>query len=264
FHYGSWDNGSRLTEQLNHNEIIVYKTNRIGRGFILNLGNPQKLELTMNYFATDDDINNVYDFLGCMMQCNIHPILDEDGTTLNNLKDIEKAREFELAFNRRTLMDPVERKVFTIFGVMNPIDVDFTKFDNLSEEETMIAYTSYLDRCQNWDYYYMAPGFFKNDQDDVIMRYVYTTKTVSVGPRKAFLPYGAQGELFEKALPNARVYFVDSENDFKVLDFSLPYEKFAQYIQDYDTYDANHIIIPELSLHDLESIMQLEVDKINQ
>lgn len=263
FQYGSWDNGSRLTDQLNPNEIIVYKAERMGRGFIINLQNPQKLELTMNYFATDDDINNVYDFLDCMMQCNIHPILDEDGTTLKDIKDIQAAREFELAFNRRTLVENIERGVSTIFAVMNPIDVNFKLFENLSEDEFMKEYTSYLDRCQNWDYYYMAPAFYKNDQGEVIMRYVYTTMTISVGPRKAFLPFGAQGEMFESALPNARIHFVDSEDNFKVLDFSLPYSKFSDYIQEFETYDANHVIIPKLSYHDLVSIMELEASKMN-
>lgn len=263
FQYGSWDNGSRLTNQINPSEIIVFKDDKIGRGFIINLQNPKKLELTMNYFATDDDINNVYDFLVCMMACGIHPILDEDGTTLKDIKEIEVARKFELAFNRRTLMENVGRNVSTIFAVMNPVDVDFGAFENMSEDELMNAYSEYLEICQNWDYFYMAPAFFKNDQEEVIMRYIYTTMTVSVGPRKAFLPFGAQGEMFEKALPNARVYFVDSEDEFKILDFSLPYSKFAQHIQNFDVYDANHVIIPQLSKQDLEIIMEFEANKMN-
>lgn len=172
--------------------FVIYNPQIIGRGIGFFLGQNYDLELTVNYFNSEHDIQLFYQLIEKFCDwLHVTEFLQENKFYAMN--ELKKLKAEAISINRRLLKNDLERGL-TVFGAIYPINIEtsFLKtIKQLDEEELSIRYQQYLNEKQQDDYYYAkAIMYEKNGQ--IFGSYVLTEGVPSIIPLKPYVPFGYQ------------------------------------------------------------------------
>lgn len=233
-------------EPLDTIALLIYDPDILSRGFTLEVSkNHHDCFLRQTYFCSDNDIRQFFSFLKRLAkQLNITQY-DKDGEILQ-VSDIMERTEFEIAFNRRTLHEVFKEEKYpdTIYAVKNPISIGPVVKEailQMSEEDAMNYWTSYLHDLQDEDYYYAMPSFFQNKEGEIFGGYALTEDCFSVFPKQPYVPFGYDLKAEDISYYLLTIVSYPQETE----PIRMPYEELWNYfpLDSLSEYDNKHVFL---------------------
>lgn len=261
--YGTSD-GMKLKENdLSSDEIILYHSNHISRGFSIEW-TPEKKDYVDLRALSPDSREGLNDFFAAIQRiasywkCEIE--MDGNITALSELVSLIPDMQ---AFNE-TVLESVcgdilsgKKESLTLYSVMFPVVLGVPEAEKFRHD--VDAFGRWLHEKQSVDAYYAQPQFFRTEVG-VVGRYVVTEDCRTIFPLKGQVPLGISDPETGKALKCDRyeVYFYSISQE-KMLGY-VPFETFIEIIKGRAVrFDGANIIFEGLSLEALQKIVETAV-----
>ena len=247
---------------LKSDEIIVYNSNHIGRGFSVTYHQQQKQKETALRLLTPTSVQELHDFYQCVgrivncWKCT----LEVDGEVMDPAV-FQRGLQEMCRFNENALHHITaeiireEDKNLTLFSALWPLAIGQIEA-RLFEEGGVEAFGTWMHKKQSIDAYYAKPSFFA-ENGQVVGRYVITENTMSIFPLVGQVPFGMVDSRTNEPLECScyQMYVYSSSKDEMM--GSMEYEQFLQYIdhKKISRYDGCHVLIRPLRLAELKAIL---------
>ncbi len=234
--------------------FVIYNPKIIGRGVGFFLDQNYDLELTVNYFNSEHDIQLFYQLIKKFCDWfHITEFVQEN--KFYSTDELEKLTTEAINTNRHLLKNELERG-FTVFGAIYPINIEnsfLLKIKQLEEQEIAKQYQHYLNDKQQEDYYY-AKAIMYEKKGQIFGSYVLTEGVPSIIPLKPYIPIGYQYSK-DTIVGAWNIQFIGG-SEFKRIG-EVPFEQLNQLfaLQDCPKFDEDHIIVT-LSKKQIEQIKQ--------
>ncbi len=260
--YGCYEDVLRLEQdKLGENEFIAYHPKHIARGFSVAWTPHEMNQITLRALtpSTTEELRDFYDAVKRMTdywKCT----LEVDG---NRISPYEFQNGFAnmLDFDRRALKHFAKSVVSgeigeqTLFSAFWPLVMGKPEAERFVNDPN--AYAAWLHDKQSIDAYYAKPSFFKTE-DGIVGRYALTEGTLSIFPIKPYVPFVVCDPETGKELQcneyGIFLYSVTRDESLGVAE----YNKIMQSINPakLSRYDANHVLIEELTLKEMNAALQ--------
>lgn len=233
--YGTSD-GMKLKENdLSSDEIIMYHSNHISRGFSIEW-TPKKKDYVDLRALSPDSREGLNDFFAAIQRiasywkCEIE--MDGNITALSELVSLIPDMQ---AFNE-TVLESVcgdilsgKKESLTLYSVMFPVVLGVPEAEKFRHD--VDAFGRWLHEKQSVDAYYARPQFFRTEVG-VVGRYVVTEDCRTIFPLKGQVPLGISDPETGKGLKCDRyeVYFYSISQE-KMLGY-VPFETFIEIIKE--------------------------------
>lgn len=261
--YGTSD-GMKLKENdLSSDEIILYHSNHISRGFSIEW-TPEKKDYVDLRALSPDSREGLNDFFAAIQRiasywkCEIE--MDGNITALSELVSLIPDMQ---AFNE-TVLESVcgdilsgKKEFLTLYSVMFPVVLGVPEAEKFRHD--VDAFGRWLHEKQSVDAYYARPQFFRTEVG-VVGRYVVTEDCRTIFPLKGQVPLGISDPETGKGLKCDRyeVYFYSISQE-KMLGY-VPFETFIEIIKEQaERFDGANIIFEGLSMEALQKIVETAV-----
>ena len=261
--YGTSD-GMKLKENdLSSDEIIMYHSNHISRGFSIEW-TPEKKDYVDLRALSPDSREGLNDFFAAIQRiasywkCEIE--MDGNITALSELVSLIPDMQ---AFNE-TVLESVcgdilsgKKESLTLYSVMFPVVLGVPEAEKFRHD--VDAFGRWLHEKQSVDAYYARPQFFRTEVG-VVGRYVVTEDCRTIFPLKGQVPLGISDPETGKGLKCDRyeVYFYSISQE-KMLGY-VPFETFIEIIKEQaERFDGANIIFEGLSMEALQKIVETAV-----
>ena len=258
--YGTSD-GMKLKENdLSSDEIILYHSNHISRGFSIEW-TPEKKDYVDLRALSPDSREGLNDFFAAIQRiasywkCEIE--MDGNITALSELVSLIPDMQ---AFNE-TVLESVcgdilsgKKESLTLYSVMFPVVLGVPEAEKFRHD--VDAFGRWLHEKQSVDAYYARPQFFRTEVG-VVGRYVVTEDCRTIFPLKGQVPLGISDPETGKGLKCDRyeVYFYSISQE-KMLGY-VPFETFIEIIKEQaERFDGANIIFEGLSMEALQKIVE--------
>ena len=261
--YGTSD-GMKLKENdLSSDEIILYHSNHISRGFSIEW-TPEKKDYVDLRALSPDSREGLNDFFAAIQRiasywkCEIE--MDGNITALSELVSLIPDMQ---AFNE-TVLESVcgdilsgKKESLTLYSVMFPVVLGVPEAEKFRHD--VDAFGRWLHEKQSVDAYYARPQFFRTEVG-VVGRYVVKEDCRTIFPLKGQVPLGISDPETGKGLKCDRyeVYFYSISQE-KMLGY-VPFETFIEIIKEQaERFDGANIIFEGLSMEALQKIVETAV-----
>lgn len=266
--YGTSD-GMKLKENdLSSDEIILYHSNHISRGFSIEW-TPEKKDYVDLRALSPDSREGLNDFFAAIQRiasywkCEIE--MDGNITALSELVSLIPDMQ---AFNE-TVLESVcgdilsgKKESLTLYSVMFPVVLGVPEAEKFRHD--VDAFGRWLHEKQSVDAYYARTQFFRTEVG-AVGRYVVTEDCRTIFPLKGQVPLGISDPETGKALKCDRyeVYFYSISQE-KMLGY-VPFETFIEIIKaQAERFDGANIIFEGLSMEALQKIVETAVWRRNR
>ena len=256
--YGTSD-GMKLKENdLSSDEIILYHSNHISRGFSIEW-TPEKKDYVDLRALSPDSREGLNDFFAAIQRiasywkCEIE--MDGNITALSELVSLIPDMQ---AFNETVLENVCgdilsgKKESLTLYSVMFPVVLGVPEAEKFRHD--VDAFGRWLHEKQSVDAYYAQPQFFRTEVG-VVGRYVVTEDCRTIFPLKGQVPLGIPDPETGKGLKCDRyeVYFYSISQE-KMLGY-VPFETFIEIIKEQaERFDGANIIFEGLSMEALQKL----------
>jgi len=262
---GAPDEYFRNTCEVADGEIIIYNSQKIGRGVQVtgwNSNVKDEINLRVNFLSTRYDMEMFYEIIRNVMHVWKAKTFEQDGNEFTE-DDIDALCKDNKELSLKYMLEMCKDKktdggAFTIFGAMLPLDIDTDLLINFGFKRDEEGYADYLHNLQSRDLYYAVPGIYgvKGKEDAYWGAYTVTATVDTIFPLKPQVPM-----FFKNPKTKERL-----ECDFFAVSLYSPtqnkiiaiirFEDFIRLtgVENCEVFDKNHVVIKGISEEKLAEI----------
>jgi len=250
--YGILDEAFRMVENQMSDITVLFNPKHICRGMEISFEGKQ-IVLRLPLPNDEIDIRYFYEFIKHVCEiCHTRKFVrDEEIVSVN---DVENCILIDLGASEKALKlmftDKVQYKTIIFFGAINPIVMGQEEMDVI--DNNLNKFGEFMNKCQQMDVYYAAPGIFEVKDKGIIGLYTIPPDVLSVASLEpSFLMSN------DIKVDAWYAYLQISENESVMVN----YNDFVEFIDKTKRYDGNHVIIniPKKDMHSFARAHKVEI-----
>lgn len=232
--------------------FVIYDPQIIGRGIGFFLEQNYDLELTVNYFNSEHDIQLFYQLIEKFCDwLHVTEFLHENKFySIDNLEELETEA---INTNQGLLKNDLVCGL-TVFGAIYPINIEASflmSVKQLDEQEIAKRYQQYLNEKQQDDYYY-AKAIIYEKKGQIFGSYVLTVGVPSIIPLRPYIPFGYQYSK-DTTVQKWNIQFIVTPEFKRIGEISFDQLSEIFELENCPKFDEEHVIIT-LSKKQIEQI----------